>query len=181
MRILLPIASIGIAALGMYMALTRRLRFYELGRVSEFMRIDPRYSGDVAPLYYCIQTVREGVKGEVFNYYSFHRVYLPSDAIFNGWKQDNAYIASINRRIGGTYSYRIGGACMYFISTLPSTVVSNDGLGMLVISPEHQFGTFCREFGVPIRNVYEVMNWMRSLLFQTMVDDGRIDPRLIRC
>lgn len=177
MRILLPIASIGIAALGMYMAVMRRLRFYELGRVSEFMRIDPR-SGDVAPLYFCIQTVREG---EIFTYYSFHRVYLPTDAIFNGWKQDNEYIASINRRIGGTYSYRIGGASMYFISTLPSTVVSNDGLGMLVISPEHQFGTFCRESGVHIRNVYEVMNWMRSLLFQTMVDDGRIDPRLIIC
>lgn len=177
MRILLPIASIGIAALGMYMAVMRRLRFYELGRVSEFMRIDPR-SGDVAPLYFCIQTVREG---DVFNYYSFHRVYLPTDAIFNGWKQDNEYIASINRRIGGTYSYRIGGACMYFISTLPSTVVSNDGLGMLVISPEHQFGTFCRESGVHIRNVYEVMNWMRSLLFQTMVDDGRIDPGLVIC
>lgn len=180
MRILLPIATIGIAALGMYMAVTRRLRFYELGRVSEFMRVDPR-SGDVAPLYFCIQTVRDGVKGEICTYYSFHRVYLPTDAIFTGWKQDNEYIASINRRIGGTYSYRIGGACMYFISTLPSTVVSNDGLGMLVISPEHQFGTFCRESGVPIRNVYEVMNWMRSLLFQTMVDDGRIDPRLIIC
>lgn len=181
MRILLPIASIGIAALGMYRAVMRRLRFYELGRVTDFMRIDPNYNGDVAPLYFCIQVVREGIKGDVCNYYSFHRVYVPSDAIFTIWKQDNAYISSINRRIGGKYSYRIGGACMYFILTLPSSVVSNDGLGMLAISPEHQFGTFCREFGVPIRNVYEVMNWMRSLLFQTMVDDGRIDPRLIRC
>ena len=168
-----PLVAFGIAGMGAWKSVIRKLRFAGSARVG---KIDFRKAGSSGWETYVFRLSRSRVKGRAGHlrvvseeYYNTSMVYIPKRVSLR-----TVYICQKNIDLGGQSSERLAGFTMNLCGHIPDGCMDDNGDGTGTVKVEHRFRTFCRRYGIPMRRVEEAMRDLRREFYRRMVMDGTL-------